>query len=353
MSNSRPERAACPGGALLEQLARPADVLGGEEDRQPAVRDLAGELRVLRPDRGDVDRDPLLDRRDRELQRLAGPVGQRQLVGLAGVGEPLARERLPQDLHVLARALELLAEALPVPALGHLRARRADAEQHAPARELVERGRGHGGHRRRAPRHLEDRRADPDALGLRGQPGEHGGGVGPVGLGGPDRVEPRRLRLPHQLELVGGRHAEAPVADVQPEPHCKCPFAGCIVLPAGRSYVTAHATPPRPRPTNRHRLPSARDAQGHAHGRGGEPDHRRRLHGPEGRRVPDARRAPQRRPHEPRQLRPRLGPLHRRARPGRARPPTASCTRSPRCSRRASRWTSCRPSRTWHARSGS
>ena len=39
-----------------------------------------------------------------------------------------------------------------------------------------------------------------------------------------------------------------------------------------------------------------------------------------GRRLPDARRAPQRRPHEPRELRPRLGPLH--GRPPAPRPAT-------------------------------
>src|SRR3712207_8017890 len=55
--------------ALLEQGTRLADVLGREERRQPAVGDLAAELRVLRADRGHVDRDPLLDR-DRKSTRL-------------------------------------------------------------------------------------------------------------------------------------------------------------------------------------------------------------------------------------------------------------------------------------------
>ena len=51
-----------------------------------------------------------------------------------------------------------------------------------------------------------------------------------------------------------------------------------------------------------------------------EPHHRGRLHRPQRRRLPDARRAPQRRPHERCQLRARVGPLHRR-RPA-ARPAT-------------------------------
>src|SRR3954453_3731271 len=73
------ERAPGARRALLEQRAQVADVLGREEDRNPAVGDLAGQLRVLRPDRREVDRDAVLDRRDRELQRLAGAVRQRQL----------------------------------------------------------------------------------------------------------------------------------------------------------------------------------------------------------------------------------------------------------------------------------
>ena len=45
------------------------------------------------------------------------------------------------------------------------------------------------------------------------------------------------------------------------------------------------------------------------------PHHRRRLQRPQRRRVPDAGRAPLRRPHRLPQLRPRLGPLHRRRQP--------------------------------------
>src|SRR3954465_3852309 len=46
-------------------------------------------------------------------------------------------------------------------------------------------GGGRGGRGGRARRDREDGRADVDALGLGGDPGEHGGGVGPVRLGGP------------------------------------------------------------------------------------------------------------------------------------------------------------------------
>src|SRR4029079_6092164 len=101
------ERPAGARGALLEQGQQVADVLGREEDRDPAVGDLARELGVLRPDRREVDRDPVLHRRDRELQRLAGAVGQRQLERLAVELEALAVQRLAHDRHVLARALQL------------------------------------------------------------------------------------------------------------------------------------------------------------------------------------------------------------------------------------------------------
>src|SRR6185312_14523662 len=112
------ERAAGARRALLEQRAKLADVLRREEDRDPAVGDLARELRVLRPDGRKVDRDAVLHRRDGQLQRLARPVRERQLERLAVELEAFARERLAHDGDVLARALELAAEALAVPALG-------------------------------------------------------------------------------------------------------------------------------------------------------------------------------------------------------------------------------------------
>ncbi len=113
--------------ALLEQLAQLGDVLGREEGRDPAVGDLAGERGVLGADRREVDRDPLLYGGDHQLQRLAGTVRQRQLERLALELDALARERHAHHGDVLARALKLAAEALPVPALGDLRARGADA----------------------------------------------------------------------------------------------------------------------------------------------------------------------------------------------------------------------------------
>ena len=149
-------------GALLEQRARVADVLGAEEGGQPAVGDLARELRVLGPDRGDVDRHPVLHGSDHQLEGLARAVGQRQLVDLTVVDDPLATERHAQDLDVLARAAQLAGERLAVPALGDLGPGRPDPKQHPPAGDLVESRRGHRRHARRAARDLEDRRPDLD-----------------------------------------------------------------------------------------------------------------------------------------------------------------------------------------------
>ena len=107
---------------VFEQRAQLGDVLGREQRRDPAVGDLAGQCGVLRADRRQVDRDLLLDGGDRQLQRLAGAVGQRQLERLAVELDALARQRHPHDRDVLARALQLFGEALAVPALGDLRA---------------------------------------------------------------------------------------------------------------------------------------------------------------------------------------------------------------------------------------
>jgi hypothetical protein len=61
--------------------------------------------------------------------------------------------------------------------------------------------------------------ADPILIREPRQPGEHRRGVRAVRLRGPDRVEPCLVGLSHELELVGGLHAESPIAHVQAEPH--------------------------------------------------------------------------------------------------------------------------------------
>ena len=241
--------------ALLQQRPELGHVLGREQRRDPAVGDLGRQRRVLRPDGGQEHRDPLLHGRDRQLQRLARAVRQRQLQRLALDTRRARRDSaIRTTVDVLARALELAAEALPVPALGHLRPGRADAEDHPPAGELIQRRRRHRRHRRRAAGHLEDRRAEPDLRGRLREPAEDGRRVGPVGLRGPHRVVAEPLGLLDEAELVLGRQAEAPVSDVHAELHaardairgqrrCDPPAA------AGAAARTASSgRGPRPRP---------------------------------------------------------------------------------------------------------
>src|SRR5207249_281118 len=72
----------------------------------------------------------------------------RDLVVLAAeLQRLLTAEDTTQDVDILARSPERLAEGLAVPALDHLRPRDAEPEPDATAREAVERQRGH---RRRA-----------------------------------------------------------------------------------------------------------------------------------------------------------------------------------------------------------
>ena len=108
-----------------------AAVLGREEDGEPAVGDLAGELEVLRPDRGEVDGQVGARRVIVSAQRLPRAVGQRQREVLSGIRDLLAPQRHADDLDVLPRAGERGGEAHAVPALADLRA--GDTEPEAEA----------------------------------------------------------------------------------------------------------------------------------------------------------------------------------------------------------------------------
>ena len=131
------------------------------------------------------------------------PPGHRQLVVLALVLErALAGDDLADDLDVLAGAAPRLRVGHAVPALGDLRARRAEAEHETAAGEHVDRRAGHRGGGGRARRHLHDRRAELDRLGLRGEPGEDGDDVGAVALGDPDRLEPVRLGRADEIDRL-------------------------------------------------------------------------------------------------------------------------------------------------------
>ena len=139
---------------------------------------------------------------------------------LAVVLEPLARERLAQDLHVLARALRAgLAKRWPcqpsatcgpdepIPRI----MRPPESWSSVAAVIAVIAGERPGIWKIAEPSRIRSVCA--------GEPGEHGGGVGAVGLGGPDGVEAGALGCLDQLELLLGGEAQAPIADVQPESH--------------------------------------------------------------------------------------------------------------------------------------
>ena len=130
-------------------------------------------------ERGEVDRHVRAERPRHQLQRLAEPgaVRERDVVVLAVVLDDLAAQRRTHDLDVLARLAERLAPRLAVPALHDLRARGAEAEQEAAAREQVERRRRHRRVRGRAAGDLHDRRAELDPLGERAEPRERRDGV--------------------------------------------------------------------------------------------------------------------------------------------------------------------------------
>ena len=215
---------------VLPTFARPAarcssssrGVLRSEEHRQPAVGELAGELEVLRADRGDVDRDVVAHRVQHQVQRFARAVRQRQRVGRALVADPLARERQFDDVDVLAGAGHRLGEPDAVPAFGDLGAGKSETEAEPAAGEHVEGRRGHRGHRRGAGRDLQNSAADVDVLGLRGDPGEHRHGVRAVRLGGPRDGVAEPVGLLDQRERLGA----AAVADVQSQLH-RATITGC------------------------------------------------------------------------------------------------------------------------------
>src|SRR5881296_2880197 len=161
-------RAGAPPRAepLVEPLEERLHIPWRKERGDPAVSDLRRECRVPGADRREVDRDvhsPVQDGLERlaEARRVRARV--RDLVVLAAeLQRLLTSEDTAQDLDILARSPERLAEGLAVPALDHLRPRDAEPEPEATAREAVERQRGHRGRGRATARELHDPRADVD-----------------------------------------------------------------------------------------------------------------------------------------------------------------------------------------------
>ena len=262
------------------------------------------------PDRGDVDRDPLLHRRDRQLQRLARPVRQRQLERLAVELDALARQRHPHDRDVLARALQLAARSA-----GRASPRRP-AARWSRSRAASARPRAGRSSPRSSPSSRRERPgiwkiAEPSLI-ARSWPARARRGSSRRRSRRPPRSRPSRSRAappPARARAARcGGQPEAPVADVQAELHCKRPPSRCRApAPTALRVRQARATL-SPRCETRHRLPARRaPARRCSTGIRDQPDRRRRLHRRPRRHLPDARRAPPRRPHDASRLRPRVG----------------------------------------------
>src|SRR5436190_21591739 len=202
---------------------RRVEALGIDEDREPAVRDLGCERNVPGADRREVDRHLGAQRPQHELQRLPEPRRPGAVVGdavvLALMCDDLAPEGRTHDVDVLPSLPERLSPGFAVPALHHLRPRRAEAEDEAAARHQVERCGGHRGVCRCAARDLHDRRAHLDPRRRGGEPGEHGDGVGPPRLRRPGRVVAERLGALHERYELRRVRPRWRVADVHAQLH--------------------------------------------------------------------------------------------------------------------------------------
>jgi len=197
--------AAGLGEAGLQVRLQELEALRVHPYRDQAVGDFRAAGDARRADGRGVDLHVLAAVQD-ALQRLAQAGGAGPAVGNLVVlalefQRRLAREDLPHDGDVLARARERLAVGNAVPALHHLRARGAEAEDEAPARERIQRHRRHRGRRRRARGHLHDRGAEADPGRERGDVGKRRHRIRAVGLGAPHRVEAEALGLEDQFAV--------------------------------------------------------------------------------------------------------------------------------------------------------
>ena len=150
--------------------------------------------------------------------------GQRNLVVLAVVGDPLAAPHLPADLDDLAGAAQRRVERHAVEALHHLRARRADAEPEPAVGDVVEPGgrhrhqrRGAGVDRDHAGTQLDPRRPGREEAELTDR-------VVGVGLGDQRDVDADLLEFDHLVDRI---EEAAGVTEKDPCPHHRHTPTGC------------------------------------------------------------------------------------------------------------------------------
>ena len=138
-----------------------------------------------------------------QRERLPGSVGQRQLPELSVVGHSLTTKGHPHDVDVLPCPRERLVEPHSVPTLRYLRPGYTQAETESPPGQRVQGGRGHRAVGRCSTGYLKDCRSDVDRRRLRGDPTEHGGGIGAVSLGCPGHRVAQTVGFASHFEIVG------------------------------------------------------------------------------------------------------------------------------------------------------
>ena len=124
------ERATRNGGAFTYRVEEDVGGLWEERVADPPIGQLAREPKIVRAERGDVDRH--VRGRHERTDAAALAVGQRELIDLPVVLEPFPGGDRADDVDRLACALHGLVEADAVPSLHDLRAARSDA-QHEPS----------------------------------------------------------------------------------------------------------------------------------------------------------------------------------------------------------------------------
>ncbi len=145
----------------------------------------------------------------------AARVGEGVVGAVVGDGR-LPGDHLTNDVDVFAGPGQRLRERLSVPALDHLGAGNTEAEYEAPTGEVVERQGGHPHRCRCAGRQLAQRGAEANGRGLGAPPAEGSQGVGPVGLGCPDRIEPEVFRFRYQFSAAFGGGPEPQYPSCRP-----------------------------------------------------------------------------------------------------------------------------------------
>ena len=214
--------------------------LGQIENRLPALGELGGQFDVLGAQHCDEYRDTFAHRRIYELERFAesGALvgGQRDLIVLTPVLNPLTAPHLAADFDHLASAGNRSVVGHTVETLDHLRTGRTQAEGESAVGDVIETSRGHRGQGGRSGVELQNARSQLDAL-----------RAGRQITKGADRIERVRLRNEHDVQpgafevgdFSGHLFEPARVIDCQPDSHGECLRAGELLSKFGGLLLDA------------------------------------------------------------------------------------------------------------------